>query len=176
MSMMDWRLVSLVLTFAGALVVAVCAVVYRRRSGAPIPGWRVAGSALLFGIAGPPVGGLVLGIPAILAGSDPEPFRLLAFFMLMSYFMAGIPAVVGGACAGLLRPVLDGWVRLAAVAWCCGLASALFGASLFSTEPAEAGLVMLGLGALSGGLIETALLALERRRARIAGTPEQAAS
>jgi len=67
-------------------------------------------------------------------------------------------------------------VQLAAVAWCCGLASALLGASLVSTEPAEAGLVMLGLGALCGGLIEAALLALERRRARIAGTPEQAAS
>jgi len=133
--------------FAPALLLmVVAAALCRYRSRHPFRIRRVLGSALLFGLLGPPIGALVLGIPLANFHRDPEPFRVLAFLMAASYLVALVPAMVGGACAGLLRPMLGPIGRLAAVAACCGLASGLFAYGLMADGAGQVVLMMGGLG------------------------------
>src|SRR5690606_39035203 len=80
--------------------------VYRPASRAGVR--PVIGTALLYALAGPPLGGLLLAIPAVLSSADPEPGLMLAFFVFMSWITAGLPALAGGACVALLRPLLGG--------------------------------------------------------------------
>jgi len=145
--------------------VAAGAVLYRRRPAAR-PGVRaVLGTALLYALLGPPLGALVVAIPALLGADDPEPGLMLAFFVLMSYPFGGLPALVGGGCVALLRPLLGALGRLLAAALCCGLTSVLFGLGVSGLRPE--GLAMMGaLGAGCGVALEAAWLGWQRHRAR----------
>lgn len=128
----------------------------------------VLGTALLYALAGPPLGGLLLAIPAVLSSDDAEPGLMLAFFVFMSWIIAGLPALAGGACVALLRPLLGGAGRLLAAVACCAITSALF--ALLIELRAEGVAMMAGLGALSGLLLEAAWLGWRKRARRIAAT------
>src|SRR5690606_39859023 len=88
---------------------------------------QVAGSALLFAALGPPLGGLLIGVPVMLSSDDPEPGALLLFLVAMSYVPGLVPALLGGACMGVLRPTLRTGARLGAAALLCGFAAGAFG-------------------------------------------------
>lgn len=141
----------------------VAAVSYRRASTGGVRVAQVARSALLFGVLGPPLGALMIGVPAMLTTEDPEPGTMLLFLLAMSYVPGLVPALVGGACMGLLRPMPDAVARLGAAALLCGLASATFGVGVldlsFDSLPP-----MAGLGAASGTIVEAGWLWRERRR------------
>jgi hypothetical protein len=156
------------------LLMVVAAALCRWRSGSPFRLWPVLGSTLLFGLLGPPIGGLVTAIAVATIRPDVRVPEAWALFMLASYLVALVPALVGGACAGLLRAMLGPGARLAVVAACCGLASGLFAYGLLTEGGGGVALMMAGLGALSGVAIEAALLGWESWRNRAARAPEYA--
>lgn len=135
------------------------------------PAWRprigqVLGTAMLYALAGPPLGGLVVAIPGLMGADDPQPGLMLAFIVLMSWVTAGVPALAGGFCVALLRPRLGGVGRLLAAAACCAVTSALFALLIDLRWGGVA--MMAGLGGLSGLLIEAACLGWRRWRRRAA--------
>lgn len=137
------------------------------------PAWRariapVIGTALLYGLAGPPLGGLLVAIPGLVTADDPQPGLMLAFIIAMSWITAGVPALAGGACVALLRPRLGAVGRLLAAAACCAATSALF--ALLIELRGEGVAMMAGLGAVSGLLLEAACLGWRRWRPRGAQT------
>src|SRR5690606_16084854 len=73
------------------------------------------------------------------------------------------PGAGGGACMGLLRPMLGTAARLGAAALLCALAAAAFGAGVLDLRIGSLP-VMAGLGAASGAILEAGWLWSERRR------------
>lgn len=64
--------------------------------------------ALLFGLLGPPIGGLLVGLGLwAVSGFDPYALLGLIVFVLMAYFFGGPSALLTGVAAGLLRPYLQ---------------------------------------------------------------------
>jgi hypothetical protein len=155
----------------GLLLMVVAAALYRWRSGRPFRFWRLLAGTLLFGLVGPPIGGLAIGSVILVLRLEPPSFTAVAVFMLASWLVAAVPALVGGVCAALVRPVLRPGARLAAVAACCGLASGLFSYGLMSEGARVVSVLMAGLGAMAGVLIELAWLGLEGWRGRRGRAP-----
>jgi len=141
----------------------VAAVPYSRAPAGRVRVAQVARSALLFAVLGPPLGALLVGVPAMLTTGDPEPGTMLLFLVAMSYVPGLVPALVGGACMGLLRPTLRTGARLGAAALLCGFAAGAFGVGVLDL-PLSSLPPMLGLGAASGAALEAGWLWRERPR------------
>ncbi|WP_447730997.1 hypothetical protein [Pseudoxanthomonas suwonensis] len=155
-SVWKWAfLLALLLVVAGVALL-------RHRSGCPFRIGQVLGSALIFGLLGPPLGGLMLGLGVLVIESGSRGIGLLLFLMLASYLLGLVPAVAGGLCAGLLRPLIGGWARVVVVAWLCALTSTLFGLAIFGLKGTP---LLLLLGGLSGLVLEAAWLAGQCLRA-----------
>src|SRR5690606_14970632 len=101
----SWLLGWLVLLAMPTLAVA-AVLMHRRGSAGGVRLRQAAVSALLFGVLGPPLGALLIGVPALLTHDDPEPLVMLLFLLVMSYLPGLVPALLCGACMGLLRPML----------------------------------------------------------------------
>lgn len=158
----SWLLGWLVLLAMPMLAVA-AALVHRRGAAGRMRLRQATVSALLFGLLGPPLGALLIGIPAVLGHDDPEPVVLLLFLMAMSYLAGVVPALVGGACMGLLRPMLGVVARVMAAVLVCGLGAAAFGVGVLGL-PAAGMLQLGGLGGASAAILECAWWWRERRR------------
>lgn len=159
----SWPLAWLALLLVPVLVVVAAALLRRPDGGAPLRLSQVAGPALLFAALGPPLGGLLLGIAAMLVHDDPEPLTMLLFLLVMSYVPGMVPALVGGACMGALRPRLGAAARPVAAALACGATTAAFGGGVL--ELRSEGLWMMAvIGAASGAGLEAACLWRGRRR------------
>ncbi len=158
----SWLLGWLVL-LAMPMLALVAATAHGRRCAAGGRLRPVARSALLYGVLGPPLGALLIGIPALLSHDDPEPVVMLLFLMAMSYLPGLLPALAGGACMGLLRPMLGRAARVAVAALVCGLGAGVFGVTVLDL-PAGSLPQLGGLGAGSGAILEGAWLWRQRRR------------
>ncbi len=150
------------------VLLPVLAALYARRRGSGSRIRQVLFSALWFGLAGPPLGGLLVAVPAVLQLDDPEPLAMVLFFMLMAYLPGLVPAALAGACMALLRPGLGAWGRLGTVLPVGGIAAAAFGMGALRF-PVESLPLIGGLGAVAGLAMEAGVLWWERRRRRRAG-------
>ena len=110
-----------------------------------------------------PAGGVRVAQAMMFTSNVPEPGTMLLFVVAMSYVPGLVPALVGGACMGLLRPALGALARVGAAALLCGLAAGAFGAGVLNLRATSLP-PMLGLGAVSGAILEGAWLWCERRR------------
>lgn len=164
----SWLLGWLVL-LAMPLLAVVAASMHRRGSARGMRLRQAAVSALLFGLLGPPLGALLIGIPAALTHDDPEPIMLLLFLMAMSYLPGLLPALVGGACMGLLRPMLGVAARMVVAVLICGLGAAAFGVGVLDLHTGGT-LQLGGLGAASAAILEGAWWWRERRHSAPAGS------
>ena len=158
----SWLLGWLVLLAMPTLAVA-AVLMHRRGSAGGVRLRQAAVSALLFGVLGPPLGALLIGVPALLTHDDPEPLVMLLFLLAMSYLPGLVPALLGGACMGLLRPMLGVAARVMAAALVCGLGAAAFGVGVLGLPPASM-LQLGGLGGASAAILEGAWWWRERRR------------
>ena len=102
--MSPFWLIGWLVLLAIPMLAVVVALVSRRTGGARVA--QVAGSGLLYAVLGPPLGALLIAVPGLLVADDPEPVTMLLFLVAMSYVPGLVPALVGGACMGLLRPML----------------------------------------------------------------------
>ncbi len=159
--MSPFWLIGWLVLLAIPMLALVAALVSRRTGGARVA--QVAGSGLLYAVLGPPLGALLIAVPGLLVADDPEPVTMLLFLVAMSYVPGLVPALVGGACMGLLRPMLGTAARLGAAALLCALAAAAFGAGVLDLRIGSLP-VMAGLGAASGAILEAGWLWRERRR------------
>lgn len=131
------------------------------------PAWRAslcrsAVSGLLYGLLGPPIGGLLVGLVGFRPGELADSGFLLLFSVMMSYPLGELPALVGGSIVGALRPRLGGTAQLLTAAVACGIATALFG--LMVGLELRILLFMCGLGAVSGVSLEAAWMWWRKRR------------
>jgi len=161
----SWPLAWLALLVMPLLAVAAVVMYLRGSARGTVQVLHVAGSAFLFAVLGPPLGALLLGVPAVVQMGGPDAGTTLLFLVAMSYVPGFIPALVGGACMGLLRQVLGPWARVGASALVCALAAVAFGLGALGLGMASAPM-MGGLGGASGALLEGGWLWWARRRRR----------
>lgn len=163
--LLGWLVLLALPTLAAAAVL-----MHRRGSAGGMRLRQAAVSALLFGVLAPPLGALLIGVPALLTLDDPEPLVMLLFLLAMSYLPGLVPALLCGACMGLLRPMLGVAARVASSALIGGFGAAAFGVGVLGLPPGSM-LQLGGLGGASGAILEGAWWWCERRRGTASAVP-----